>query len=408
MNKDLKQPTTTPAPEKTPVNSQPEQPIKTASPAIKPKKKKTGLIIGIVTGSLLVIGIIAAVLVYFLWWQNPNKIVSDAIVSSFTMNKATTKGSVSIDSPEIKVEADINYSGVREGSSKFDIKMKMTPRVKLDQTFSINLEGIYINEGSSYIKIDGVEKALEEVIENAMNKEIEKRGYVLTPSQQKEFDAAKDQVVAQFKPIVDKFDGKWLEVKDGDFDGYSSSGAERNCHNKVFTALMKDKSMSNELFQAYRQNSFITVKRSIEDRNGGKGYEIDLDSKEAKSKAKSFFEAVEKTEFGKRMAECDEESGEMRSTGSDNSDIKDAVLKIWVDPMSHQLRAFEVSAVSKKDDSKIEVSFDINPGEAEPVEAPSDAESFKEVMESLENYGGGNGGGNSLPLPVNSLGGLSI
>ncbi len=44
---------------------------------MQPKKKKTGLIIGIVLGVIALIAIISAVLVYFLWWQNPEKMVTE-------------------------------------------------------------------------------------------------------------------------------------------------------------------------------------------------------------------------------------------------------------------------------------------------------------------------------------------
>ena len=43
------------------------------SAALKPKKK-VGLVVGIVSGVLILILAIAAALLYFLWWQNPQKV----------------------------------------------------------------------------------------------------------------------------------------------------------------------------------------------------------------------------------------------------------------------------------------------------------------------------------------------
>ena len=58
----------------TPPSYQAPQPQPTPSAFQEPpKKKRTGLIIGIILGSIAVIAIIAAILIYFLWWQNPQK-----------------------------------------------------------------------------------------------------------------------------------------------------------------------------------------------------------------------------------------------------------------------------------------------------------------------------------------------
>lgn len=64
-----------PSPQSTQQSAQPvSQPPYGDSGALKSgKKKKVGLIIGIISGVLALILIIVAVLLYFLWWQNPQK-----------------------------------------------------------------------------------------------------------------------------------------------------------------------------------------------------------------------------------------------------------------------------------------------------------------------------------------------
>ena len=75
--------------------------------AIKPKKK-VGLIVGIISGVLILILAIAAALLYFLWWQNPQKIVTDAVVNTMTTKKAVVNGKMTvIASNDSKIELNI-------------------------------------------------------------------------------------------------------------------------------------------------------------------------------------------------------------------------------------------------------------------------------------------------------------
>ncbi|PID33067.1 hypothetical protein CR969_02710 [Candidatus Saccharibacteria bacterium] len=438
MNNDLNQPTTPPvsgeppldnpekpmaaAPEK-PSAPSPEQPVVTApqqpsatpsaSPFEKPKKKKTGLIVGIVLGSLLVIGIVVAAIMYFLWWQNPKRMVEDAVASALTIDQASYDATFSIDSPELKMEATMKGHGNRE-NSKMDMTIKVTPVKQVDKTFSFEMKSIYTKDGVMYINVNGVEKLVEEFIGTMMEQQMKQRGYVLTPEQKQQLEVTKYQVLAQFKPYIDKVEGKWLEINPDDLSSsYPSKSNESNkCFREAAMSLNQDRSMRDEVIKAYRDSDLFSIKDSkVEDRNGAKGFEIDLDAEKIKDGAERFRDEIRRTDFGKKMIDCYKDSKQDYTSNidsdmkdfKDENKIKDATLKIWVDPMSHNMRAFEFSATSKEDDSEFKISMDINPGQVEEVKAPEDAENFKKVMESFDGYGGGGG---SLPVPTSGMGGL--
>ena len=65
----------------------PEAPVQSMDFQAAPKKKKTGLIIGIIAAVLLIGGLVGA---YF-WYQSPNKVVADAINKSNSAKIIKTK-----------------------------------------------------------------------------------------------------------------------------------------------------------------------------------------------------------------------------------------------------------------------------------------------------------------------------
>ena len=92
---------------------------------MQPKKKKTGLIIGIVLGVIALIAIISAVLVYFLWWQSPEKMVTDAVSNAIMAKKMTADGKVVIDMRDQgKIELNVK-TATESGKSKVNIDAKL-------------------------------------------------------------------------------------------------------------------------------------------------------------------------------------------------------------------------------------------------------------------------------------------
>ena len=95
------------------------------SAALKPKKK-VGLIVGIISGVLILILAITAALLYFLWWQNPQKIVTDAVVNTMTTKKALVNGKMTvIANNDSKIELNIKFAA-DSPKTKTDVEAKIT------------------------------------------------------------------------------------------------------------------------------------------------------------------------------------------------------------------------------------------------------------------------------------------
>ena len=133
-----------------------------------PKKKRTGLIVGIVLGSIAVIGIITAVLLYFLWWQNPQKVVTDALVGAATAQKSITSSTMTVKSDDFNIAVSMKGSADSPKSS-FDTKVKVSSKHFGDfGEFELQLAGVMDEKGTIYLKADGLQKIMDKAVELAV------------------------------------------------------------------------------------------------------------------------------------------------------------------------------------------------------------------------------------------------
>lgn len=127
-----------------------------------PKKRKKGLIIGLL-GSLTVLAIIAGVLFYFLWWQKPEHIVARAIAGFATAEKSTSTAKVEVNNDQVSLEltAKIVNQSPRQ---KADANLKVTSKhPQMDYSVDVSLATVYGEDGVFYFKTDGLSEAVDTV-----------------------------------------------------------------------------------------------------------------------------------------------------------------------------------------------------------------------------------------------------
>ena len=150
------------------------------SAALKPKKK-VGLIVGIISGVLILILAIVAALLYFLWWQNPQKIVTDAVVNTMTTKKAVVNGKMTvIASNDSKIELNIK-SAADSPKTKTDVEAKITLK-NVSKTVNLKAAVITDQDGTIYIKLDGMRKLVESVVSLAIESNVPSSAYEASPS----------------------------------------------------------------------------------------------------------------------------------------------------------------------------------------------------------------------------------
>lgn len=337
---------------------------------MQPKKKKTGLIIGIVLGVIALIAIISAVLVYFLWWQNPEKMVTDAVSNAIMTKKMTADGKVVIDMRDQgKIELNVK-TATDSGKSKADIDAKLNVK-GVEKNIPLKGDVVLDSDGTIYVKINNFKDLYGTLLEIVMESS---SGGNLSRSQ---IETYRDQTLEKMGSEIDKMSDTWMKISPDEI------GSEYKCGINALKKIQSDESVRKEVVQLYQKNSFFTIKKDskISDRNGGRGFELQGDN----SKLSKFNDEFKNSSVGKALSKCGKSNG---YKSSESSSIDESSLKVWVDRSSHELKALELKGDSKK--VSVEISFDINTNKSEEIKVPSSAESLKEFIEGfMEGYSSG-------------------
>ena len=343
-------------------SSQPTPQLQYNSMPMRPKKKKTGSIIGVVLGAVVLISIVSAALVYFLWWQNPEKMVTDAISSAIMSKKMTADGKVVVDiRDQGKIELNVK-TATDSGKSKVNIDAKLNIK-GVEKSIPLDGDMVLGDDGTIYVKINNFKDLYSSLLEVVMESS---SGGKMSRAQ---IEAYRDQTLKKLNSEINKMNGTWMKVSPDEI------GDEYKCGIDALKKFQNDESARKELAQLYQKNSFFTIKDSkISDRNGGRGFELQGDN----SKLSKFSDELKNSSAGKALGKCGK-SNSYKS--SESSSIDTASLKVWVDRSSHELKALELKGDSKK--VSVEISFDINMNKSEEIKAPSDAESLKEFVEGF-------------------------
>lgn len=343
-------------------SSQPTPQLQYNSMPMRPKKKKTGLIIGVVLGAVVLISIVSAALVYFLWWQNPEKMVTDAISSVIMSKKMTADGKVVVDMRDQgKIELNVK-TATDSGKSKANIDAKLNIK-GVEKSIPLDGDMVLGDDGTIYVKINNFKDLYSSLLEVVMESS---SGGKMSRAQ---IEAYRDQTLKKLNSEINKMNGTWMKVSPDEI------GDEYKCGIDALKKFQNDESARKELAQLYQKNSFFTIKDSkISDRNGGRGFELQGDN----SKLSKFSDELKNSSAGKALGKCGK-SNSYKS--SESSSIDTASLKVWVDRSSHELKALELKGDSKK--VSVEISFDIDVNKSEEIKIPSSAESLKEFIEGF-------------------------
>lgn len=365
-----------------------------------PKKNRTGLIIGIVAGSLLLIGIIAAVLWYFIVWQNPQNIVTNSLSRALTEKKSISTSKVSIKSKEATVNFDIRATNnAPKGMVDVDMKIKVD---EISKPLDLEFDGIYSEDGDVYVKLDGLKESFETMFdayfEQAMADQPmtkEQREMLKDPEFKKEIEKNKKQAMSQFDSVINKLDDKWIKISPEDMTDNASDSSQ--CVSDMMEELRYE-STQEELANVYRQYPLLVVKDdvSVPDRNGAKGFEIDLDEDRQEKRTKEFFDELERTTFGSELKRCMDESNDTsrKESPSSTKSKTDMTMRVWADPVTHTLKEIEFKMEDKDEKATLDMTMVFDMGKTETVEVPEDATDIKDLTKELNR----SSGNSSLPF----------
>lgn len=335
-----------------------EAPVETlvAAPGLATprKRSKKPLIIGLAVGGLLLLlgGTAAA---YQLWYQNPDKVVTDSIVKALSAKTVTYTGTIdsSGEAAKLKVEFDGKANG---GSLATHAKATITmgaANVVADGDVQFS------EKGDVYFKIKNA-KDLSETFVQMM-------GGSSTP----EIDA-----------LIAKVDNKWIKASAEDFSADEDSDAAKRsqCFEDVIGKFKTDRGLRDEMTGLYTKHRFITVKQSLGEKDGSLGYKLDADQ----AKAKEFATGLKTTALYRELQNCDKDFKIDENDVAEESSDFVADVEIWANKWSHELTQVKVSGEAKDKSSK--GAFVLNPvfNKEVTVTAPADAVPLSELQSDFE------------------------
>ncbi|MDR0591290.1 MAG: hypothetical protein LBG75_01895 [Candidatus Nomurabacteria bacterium] len=365
--------------------------INGTKPAGKKKLKKS-LIIGIVVAAVLVIGTTAAVLGYFLWYQNPEKVVFDSITNAIKAKSIKATGEL-----KLKVNDNSDSAGIKSATltliekgniASYDVGAKLTVDIA-NHDKPLNLEGgaIMTEGGDIYLRVSGVKKVIDSYLEN-MKTEADVSTY--------------EAIYASVKSIVEMVDGQWWKISAAELSEQNKDyGEAQKCVTGVAKKLESDDSMRGELADLYGKNRFIVIKESLGEKDGNLGYKVDGDGKAAKK----FVKGLKNTKVYKELHDCNDsftiDESSLGDDSNSNSDDVKVSTELWISKFGHEL--VEVKASVSDDGTRVTGSLKPVFNKSSEVKAPSGSKSIKELIEAVQKLVTGATGDGGEQVPTGSF-----
>lgn len=343
------------APEQTqvPVQPLPTVPVEAvAQPSnapVPPKKSKKGIIIAAIIAGVMVVLFAGTALAYNYWYQNPNKVVTDALINASTAKSVVFTGIIDVTGDQ-KVKIEFNGSG-EQSSGLMNVKATFNAGGK-----QVTVEGAALVDKNSniYIKI----KDAKALVTNALG------GYETA-----------------FDDIVTKIDNKWVKITTDDLSEYSTETKNvKKCIDEAYAKFKDDKAAIAEVTNAYKANQFIVIGKTLPSQNGSLGYEITFDD----AKSESFARAFTQTTIYKQLHECDSESFPATYKPSNDKPVdNEGTTQLWVSRFGHEITKFVTDV--DNDGTKTHVSIETLFNKRVTIDVPTEFVTVDELKQDIEN-----------------------
>ena len=335
------------------------------SPTGFKKKKKLGLIVAIIVASALVIIGGGGALAYNMWYQNPNKVIGDALVNALVAENMVS--AVSINSQfedfSLKLTADAQLS---TGMNGFAVDVEFSSQ---EESATFKGAGLVDEKGDLYFKIDNIQDALGSVSQGS--------------SSIFESDS--------FKNVITKIDGNWIKIAKDELKGFSEDYANSTaCFAELDKSLATNTDWTIELYKLYGANPFLIIDDNLEDKsvNGvdSLGYELNIDHE----KAAIFASGIEATEFGKKLKECEEDIDfteladsikERAESNTDESSEKN-YTRVWVSRFGHEITELQYGYTDEESTGEIVLNPKFN--DKITMAIPNESLEYSVVIEEIQ------------------------
>lgn len=346
-----------------------------ATPAAPVKKKKTGLIAGIIAGVVVLVG--AAVAAVLLLNMNKGDAVQRALNKLYSENapqNVAVEGTITMtpsdDSTPIS-DLTINLKSDASTSSMINNTVaELSINMKDGDPISVEISELYADSGDLYFKVSGIEDALTAYFEMMGASEgVDASAYL-----------------SMFENVIEMLDDQWLKISVDELKsltGSSESTEKLTCLADVTKEVKANNNTIKETFNKYPFISSTTENVTLASK-GNPVYKVVID----KEQYKGFAGEMKESDLAKKVKDCVGESAtEDEDANVELGDLPD--LFVEVDGNDNFTRLyFETDLQSTGDDledSAGTLKFDLSfayPANINVAE-PTDYKDFTTVLQSL-------------------------
>lgn len=333
--------------------AQPQSPL-----VVKPKGKKR-LLIGIIIAVIVVLLGTGTALAYKFWYQNPEKVVTDALIHAVTARSVVYTGTVNVDSDSSQVKFEVTG---KQSDVAGSLDAKVTVSVD-GKNYAVNGSALIDKSGDLYFKVEHLDDIATE--------------YKKQLSDGNSTDTTVSSLIDKLKA---KIDGTWIKVSSDDLKDFSDSYATtKTCFSDALKTFQDDKSVSNEVANLYKKHQFIAIDKALGAKNGSLGYEVSGN----KDESKAFFLGLKDTKIYKQLHDCDSsftidaDDVTPASSGADTA----STITVWVSRWTHELSKITISG--KDDDATIDMSAEPTFNQKVNVVAPARSTTLSQLESDI-------------------------
>lgn len=263
------------------------------------KKPKTGQTIAIVISCLLLLGIVGALIYFFVYYNNPEKVAFDAINGAFSAENIALDGEVIIAKDNNNDDSTINRVALHFTSASAKTPtagtLDLAVDLKDDPDFSAQFEYVQMEDGILYLKVDGIMEMMKSVTDKESSKDLEK------------------QLSTTFE-LIEDIDGEWWEVSVVDvMKSLETDRSAAELTDKVYACAIDvgQSDYMKELAGIYKEHRFVEVEKinsvdtdghwfTYDPTFGNSLYEVNLNKRELAN----FITALPETKAAENFIDC--------------------------------------------------------------------------------------------------------
>lgn len=328
------------------------------------KSKKLGIIVGIIV-TVFMLG--ASVSAYFLWYNKPNKVVADSIMSIFAADslrlsgKMNWSGSRPQNNSRLQNDAASSDIAQQPGNIQLDYQYKdgrsaltATMMMQPSQASRVELKGSMITEDGDtyYVKIDNPQQLADMYISaqkqafDSLKRQYETAGNAANAEAfEQVYRQLNEQMKSNMQQLVSTVEGKWIIMSRDTVGGSVATvnSGDAVCLASAMRTIKKDNSLARKFAKLFRKHQFITVDPNVnlESRGSSNGYRLVLD----KAMLQKFYDTAAADADMKPVISCLGASvkGSQAALRKKTSSV-DTKVDVWIDSWSHRVSSIEVES----------------------------------------------------------------